>query len=81
MIATPLQNALNPKQAADYLGLSVATLATWRSTGKVLLPFFKLGDAVRYRKADLDAYIAQAMQNAPSDATGRMAAELATLAR
>lgn len=74
--AVPLQGSLTPQQAADYLGLSVKTLAGWRCTGKVPLPFFKLGDAVRYRKADLDEYIAQRMQNAPSPAAGRMAADL-----
>jgi excisionase family DNA binding protein len=33
-------------------------LSVWRSTGRYNLPFFKIGRKVRYRRADLDAWLA-----------------------
>ena len=50
---------LNREQAAAYLGVSPRTLAVWKSTGRYDLPVVKLGRRiVRYRKSDLDAFIA-----------------------
>jgi hypothetical protein len=47
---------LNESAAADYLGLSPATLARWRSRGEQGPVFRKFGGAVRYAVADLEAY-------------------------
>lgn len=44
--------------AATYLGLAPKTLARWRWAGKGPT-FRKLGAAVRYATADLDAFIAE----------------------
>lgn len=44
-------------QAAKYLRLSPATLATWASTHRHDIPYIKLGRSVRYRKSDLDQYL------------------------
>ncbi|MGK4341145.1 helix-turn-helix domain-containing protein [Ectopseudomonas oleovorans] len=49
---------LTPEQAAEELGLSVKTLATWRSTGRHALPYIRVGARIRYRRADLDAWLA-----------------------
>ncbi|ELC1632141.1 helix-turn-helix domain-containing protein [Escherichia coli] len=46
------------KEAAEHLGVSVQTLANWASTGKVKIPFHKLGRKVLYMRTDLDAYLA-----------------------
>lgn len=46
------------QQAAAYLHLSVGILAVWASTRRYELPFIKCGRAVRYRKADLDRWLA-----------------------
>jgi excisionase family DNA binding protein len=46
-----------PKQAADYLGVSVGTLEVWRSTKRYPLPYVKVGRLVKYRQADLDAFL------------------------
>lgn len=47
---------VNEKEAAAILGLSVKTLQQWRfcATGPV---YRKLGKAVRYSLADLQAYV------------------------
>ncbi|TRW93322.1 helix-turn-helix domain-containing protein [Candidatus Methylobacter oryzae] len=44
---------LDAKQASDFLHVSVKTLANWRSSGKVMLPFVKLGGRVLYHKGVL----------------------------
>ena len=46
---------MDTPQAAEYLKLSVNTLACWRSRGEGA-PFVKIGGRVRYRLADLDAW-------------------------
>lgn len=48
---------LTPEQAAQTLGLSAKTLATWRSTGRHALPFIRCGARIRYRRADLAAWL------------------------
>lgn len=56
-MAIDLQAALDPRQAARYLGVSEAVLRLWRSGAKGPR-FFKAGEKlVRYRRADLDAWI------------------------
>lgn len=54
---------LTPKQAAAYLQVPESTLAVWRCTNRVVLPFFKLGHHVRYRRSDLKAFIERNMRN------------------
>lgn len=44
-------------QAAIELDTTVGTLQVWRSTGRYALPFIKIGRNVRYRRADLTAWI------------------------
>jgi excisionase family DNA binding protein len=44
---------LTPEQAALVLGLSVKTLATWRSSGRWSLPYLRCGARIRYRRDDL----------------------------
>lgn len=54
----PSQALLTPKQAAEYLHTTPATLAIWRTTGRYNLPFVKVGRLVRYRREDVEAYVA-----------------------
>ena len=49
---------LDDKAAAAHLQVSPGTLSVWRSTGRYNLPFLKIGRKVRYRRADLDAWLA-----------------------
>lgn len=50
-------NLLTPTQTANSLGVTVGTLAVWRCTARYPLPFVKIGSRVRYRAADVDAFI------------------------
>jgi excisionase family DNA binding protein len=55
--SAPFPEVMTDHQAADYLGLSVATLRAWRLARKGP-PYVQLGRAIRYRRSDLDAYLA-----------------------
>ena len=50
------QNFLSPTQLARYLSVPVATIYGWRHQGKGP-PAAKLGNHLRYRKADVDDWI------------------------
>lgn len=57
---------LTTEEAADHLGLSVQTLCNWRAKGASPLPWVKVGRYVRYKLADLEAYIAAHTQGGPA---------------
>jgi len=64
-VATPL---MPPLAAGAYLGgIPEATLAVWRSTNRVRLPFVRIGGRVMYRRSDLDAFIEQNLHNAVAE--------------
>jgi excisionase family DNA binding protein len=57
---------LKPAEAADYLRSSASTLAKARRSG--LGPtFVRIGRSVRYRRADLDSWMAESAQTAVSN--------------
>ncbi len=51
------QPLLSPEETAEMLGVTPGTLMVWRSTGRYHLPFVKCGRKVRYRMADVLAFI------------------------
>nr|WP_067285806.1 helix-turn-helix domain-containing protein [Marinobacterium profundum] len=53
------ERKLSPKEVAEILDSTVATLAVWRSTGrhKEKLPFLKIGAKVRYLERDVEAFL------------------------
>ncbi|WP_430232290.1 helix-turn-helix domain-containing protein [Nitrosomonas communis] len=54
---------LTRQEAADYLGVSPATLSKWACEKTQALPYVKVGRLVRYRIEDLEAYIAESSVN------------------
>jgi excisionase family DNA binding protein len=48
---------LDRDQAAAYLGISPRTLAVWATTKRYALKYVRIGRRVKYRRADLDAFI------------------------
>ena len=52
---------MRPPEAAEYLGLSLGTLARFRMAAKRQNgpPFAKVAGCVIYRRADLDAWLAR----------------------
>jgi len=78
---------LRPHEAANFLGLTEATLRLWRCEGrsrlghaKVALPYVKIGGIrkgagrVYYRKADLEAFVAARVIR-PGESTPPLAPE------
>ncbi|PIV89416.1 MAG: hypothetical protein COW48_00665 [Hydrogenophilales bacterium CG17_big_fil_post_rev_8_21_14_2_50_63_12] len=51
------RDLLGEQEAAELLTVSPGTLSVWRSTGRYNLPFLKVGRMVRYRRADLIAWL------------------------
>lgn len=56
---------LTPGEVSELLRIPTSTLAVWRSTGRVRLPFIKVGRAVRYIAADVHALAAGAEPSQP----------------
>ena len=56
-IANNVREVFTTKQAADYLSLSPARLEIWRHEGGGP-DYVKLARSVRYRKEDIDAWLA-----------------------
>lgn len=53
-----IKGRMSRKEAADYIGVSPATMAGWASTGLVKIPYYRGGaKKVIYFKSDLDAYL------------------------
>ena len=48
---------LTARQASEYLQVTVSTLAVWRCTNRVHLPFVKVGGGVRYRLEDIHEFL------------------------
>lgn len=62
MSASTLSKLLTPEAVADQLGMTLHTLAVWRCTKRVPLPYVKVGRSVRYRAADVEAFISSHLQ-------------------
>jgi excisionase family DNA binding protein len=54
---TSISELFNTAYAAQYLGVTPKTLEVWRCTKRYNIPFIKVGRLVKYRKADLDAFL------------------------
>lgn len=63
---TDEQALLNTADAARFLGLSASTLAKARLSGEGCA-YVKLGSAVRYRRADLQAFVASRARRSTSE--------------
>jgi predicted DNA-binding transcriptional regulator AlpA len=61
-----MSRLLTERDASELLCLSVRTLQKWRLHGRGPR-FLKLGHAVRYDRADLDRFMAQARRGSTSD--------------
>jgi len=65
--SAPLAALLSAEDVAAITGLSVETLAQWRSQRKGI-PFLKLSrNVVRYQQGDLDAWLAERIVRVAAD--------------
>ena len=51
-----MNDLLRPEEVVNLTGLSLETLAQWRSQ-KRCIPYLKIGRAVRYDAPDVQAYL------------------------
>lgn len=58
-VITQQDDLLTPTQCATLLGLSEGTLMIWRCTRQYPLNFIKIGGRVRYRRADVERFLAE----------------------
>ena len=49
---------MTSEEAAKYLGINKHTLSVWRSTRRYNVPVIKVGSAIRYKRTDLDLWLA-----------------------
>jgi len=52
-----MKQLANNSAAANYIGITAATLQYWRTTGSQKIPFIKVGGRVMYRISDLDQWL------------------------
>jgi hypothetical protein len=56
-ITAPIQKEwINPNEVQKEYGFSVSTLAKWRMQNK-FLPFSKIGKYIKYKRADIEAFL------------------------
>lgn len=58
MATATVRDMLTENQAAEMIGLQPGTLTNWRSRGVYGLPFVKVGRLVRYRRSDVEKWLA-----------------------
>lgn len=61
-MSTPVSHdheLLTRAEAGAYLGIRPQTLSLWASVGRYDLPYIRVGRCVRYRRSDLDAFLAR----------------------
>ena len=49
---------LTREEAAEYLGVKPQTLGAWKTSGRYNLPMIKVGRLCKYRREDLDRWLA-----------------------
>ena len=55
---TPSQILVSQKEAAKMLGTTVGSLNVLRATGRNPIPFVRWGNRIRYRRDDIEKWIA-----------------------
>lgn len=60
---TEMPKLLTEQETAEALSIKPQTLALWRTTKRYDLAYVKIGRAVRYRAADVQAWMASRTVN------------------
>jgi excisionase family DNA binding protein len=67
-MSVDIRELLTTQEAADFLGISPGSLEVWRSTKRYAIPYIKCGRLVRYRRSDLEAWLASRTVGGQADA-------------
>jgi excisionase family DNA binding protein len=65
-----IQRLLTPTETAELLGVARETLAMWRCTRRVELPFVRVGRCVRYLPEDVQRFVAARRVTGSADLNG-----------
>lgn len=52
-----MSDLITPVEVSEILKVEVDTLAAWRCTEVVKIPYVKIGSCVRYKLSDIEDYI------------------------
>ena len=55
--AEAVTDRMTPRDTADLIGVTVATLADWRCSGRYSLPFRKIGSKIYYSRRAVMAWL------------------------
>jgi phage terminase Nu1 subunit (DNA packaging protein) len=69
MIVKSIQEILNEKQAADYLGVTARALQAWRYRGGGPRFIRISARCIRYRQDDLEQWLSERMANTTAEKT------------
>ena len=58
-----VSHLLDERKTAKLLGIAPNTLAQWRFSGKVDLPFIRMGRNIRYRVSDIENFLRRNTKN------------------
>lgn len=61
------ERLLTTKEVGRLLQVSTSTLCKWRVSKREVLPFLKLGRAVRYRVSEVEAYLKTRVRHSTSE--------------
>ena len=51
------KNLLTRDEVANFLGVKIGTLATWASSKRYNLPYYKIGSKAMYKASDLEKFL------------------------
>ncbi|MCL1079697.1 helix-turn-helix domain-containing protein [Parashewanella spongiae] len=54
-----MNKLLSPQEVSDLLGVTIGTLAVWRSTGRYSLKYIKVGRLIMYGIDDVEHFLLQ----------------------
>jgi hypothetical protein len=55
--AARIERLLKERETADMIGFAANTLAQYRHSGKVKIPYIVIGGAIRYRLSDIESFL------------------------
>jgi len=64
------RNLMDTLALSVLLGIPKATLSKWRCTGEVVIPYIKIGNAVRYSPEDVNQWLKENTQHKSAGVKG-----------
>lgn len=62
-----MKKLISPKELAEYLGISINSLAVWRTNKTYPIPYIKVGGKIRYDLDDINQWLNNRKNNIISE--------------